>query len=107
MSQVKKAPLKPVFYFAVIFSSILFTSNSYAEALMSKAQFADYSVRYQCAELKFHDDLAKKEQILMALEKDFGINDETFDAFDELIPEFEKDDDLLDSIRDRVQKECS
>lgn len=74
---------------------------------MSKAQFADYSVRYQCAELKFHDDLAKKEQILMALEKDFGINDETFDAFDELIPEFEKDDDLLDSIRDRVQKECS
>lgn len=106
MNLAKKALSTSAFYLAIIFSSALFSSVTYAEPFMSKAEYADYSVRYQCAELNFHNNLDKKEQELVKLEEDFGINDETFDAFDELIPEFERDDDLLDRIRNRVQNEC-
>ena len=106
MNQAKKASLLSVFSFAVMVSSSLFSSLSYAAPFMSKVQYEDYSVRYQCAELRFHDDLEKKEHALIKLEEDCGINDDTFDIFDELIPEFERDDDLLDRIRNRVQKEC-
>ena len=103
----KKTPLNVIFSFILVISSALISSHSYAEPFMNKAQYADYSVRYQCAELQYHDNLEKKEQIIIKLEEEFGINDETFDAFDELIPELERDDDLLDRIRARVNKECS
>ena len=107
MTQSKKAPLISVFSLVVIFSSTLLPSTSFAEPFISKTQYEDYSVRYQCAELLFHDDLAKKEELLLKLEADFGITDETFEAFDELIPIYEKDDSLLDNVRYRVQKECA
>ena len=107
MTQTKKAPLISVFSLVVLFSSTLLSSHSYAEAFISKAQYEDYSVRYQCAELRYHDDLAKKEDIVLKLEEDFGITDENFDEFDELIPVYEKDDKLLDNVRARVSKECA
>lgn len=107
MNDAKKTHLNPVFYFATLIYSILFSTSLFAAPFMNKSQFADYSVRYQCAELQYHNDLDKKEKVIIKLEEEFGINDETFDAFDELIPEFERDDDLLDSIRGRVNKECN
>ncbi len=106
MTQTKKAPFNSVFSLVVLFSSSLFSNASFAAPFMSKAQYEDYSVRYQCADLQHHDDLAKKETIVLKLEEEFGINDDTFEAFDELIPAYEKDDDLLDKVRARVQKEC-
>lgn len=84
----------------------LVSSLTWAEPLMTKAQYADYSVLYQCADKKFHNDLEKKEAELMRIEQQFGLNDDNFDAFDELITEYERDDALLDTIRERVAKEC-
>tara|TARA_R110001592_G_scaffold86031_4_gene254057 strand:- start:4615 stop:4938 length:324 start_codon:yes stop_codon:yes gene_type:complete len=107
MTQTKKAPFISVFSLVVLFSSTLLSSPSHAEAFMSKAQYEEYSVRYQCADLNYHDDLAKKEDIVLKLEEDFGITDDTFEEFDELIPVYEKDDSLLDKVRYRVQKECA
>lgn len=106
MTQTKKAPFSSIFSFVVLFSSTLISSYAFAEPFISKAQYEDYSVRYQCAELRYHDDLAKKEDLILKLEEDFGITEDTFDEFDELIPVYEKDSDLLDSVRDRVSKEC-
>ena len=74
---------------------------------MTKAQYADYSVLYQCAEINFHQDLTKKESELIRIEEKFGLNDDNFDAFDELITEYERDDTLLDTVRERITKECS
>tara|TARA_B100000446_G_C10407567_1_gene289815 strand:+ start:80 stop:403 length:324 start_codon:yes stop_codon:yes gene_type:complete len=107
MTQPKKEPLLSVFSLVVLFSSPLLSTTAYSEAFISKAQYEDYSVRYQCAELRFHDDLAKKETIVLQLEEDFGITEDTFDEFDELIPVYEKDDNLLDKVRTRVQTECT
>ncbi|MFT6390026.1 MAG: hypothetical protein ACJAUP_003426 [Cellvibrionaceae bacterium] len=106
MTQTKKAPFISVFSLVVLFSGSLLSSPSFAEAFISKAQYEDYSVRYQCADLRYHDDLAKKEDILLKLEEDFGITDDTFEEFDELIPIYEKDNTLLDNVRARVKKEC-
>jgi hypothetical protein len=107
MTQTKKTPFTTIFSLVVLFSSSLLSSPSFAEAFINKAQYEDYSVRYQCAVLRFHDDLAKKEEILLKLEEDFGITDDTFDEFDELIPVYEKDNKLLDNVRARVSKECA
>ncbi len=78
-----------------------------AAPLMTKNQYADYSVAFQCAEMKFHDDLDKKESELIRIEDQYGLSDETFDEFDELVTEYERDDSLLDNIRDRVTAECT
>lgn len=106
MTQTKKASFNSFFSLVVLFSSSLFSHSSLADPFMSKQQYEDYSVRYQCAELRFHDDMAKKEELILKLEEDFGISDDTFEVFDELIPVFEKDTALLDNVRVRVQKEC-
>lgn len=96
-----------------VLSLVFFLSGSFfsnllmADAFMTKAQYEDYSVGYQCAQLKFHDDLTKQEEVIIKLEQDFGITDDTFEAFDELIPVYERDNDLLDNIRNRVKKECA
>jgi hypothetical protein len=87
--------------------ALLFSFNVQANELMSKAQYADYSVRYQCAKLRFHDDLVKQEQEILNLETDFDIGEENFEAFDEMVQTYEKDDALLDEIRARVSKECA
>jgi len=87
-------------------SLVVLSSQIQAAPLMTKTQYADYSVQYQCANLKFHNDLEKKETELIRIEKQFGLNDDNFDAFDELITEYERDSSLLDSIRDRTSKEC-
>jgi len=88
------------------FLLVLLSSQIQAAPLMTKTQYADYSVLYQCANIKFHDDLNKKEAELIRIEKKFGLNDDNFDAFDELITEYERDRSLLDNIRDRTGKEC-
>ncbi|KZY62623.1 hypothetical protein A3740_03845 [Oleiphilus sp. HI0068] len=85
----------------------LFSPNSFANPLMSKEQYADYSVRYQCAEILFHNNLQKKEAELIKIEDQYGLTDDNFDAFDELITEYERDDTLLDTVRERITKECS
>lgn len=87
-------------------SLMVLSSQSWADALMTKAQYADYSVQYQCADINFHDDMEKKEAELMRIENSFGLNDDNFDAFDELITEYERDDALLDQIRNRAKTEC-
>ncbi|MFT6123554.1 MAG: hypothetical protein ACJAWS_002887 [Oleiphilaceae bacterium] len=94
---------------ATIFSLslIIFSSQSWANALMTKAQYADYSVQYQCADINFHNDMNKKEAELIRIENSFGLNDDNFDAFDDLITEYERDDALLDTIRSRSKTECS
>lgn len=76
------------------------------EPFMSAKQYENYSVRYQCILNRFHDDLDKKEQALIKLDNDFGLNDDNFDAFDELASEYERDQDLLDEVRARVSEEC-
>jgi hypothetical protein len=86
---------------------MFFSCQSWAEALMTKAQYADYSVQYQCADINFHNDMEKKEAELIRIENSFGLNDDNFDAFDELITEYERDDALLNSIRSRTNTECS
>ena len=92
----------------VLSLSLLFmVGNSFAAPLMSKAQYADYSVQYQCADVNFHNDLEKKEAELIRIEDQYGLNDDNFDAFDDLITDYERDDSLLDTIRERVSKECT
>ena len=86
---------------------VLSSQISADTALMTKAQYADYSVQYQCADINFHNDMEKKEAELIRIENSFGLNDDNFDAFDELITEYERDDVLLDSIRTRTKTECS
>ena len=88
-------------------SLVVLSSHAAAEALMTKSQYADYSVLYQCADIKFHGDLAKKEEELIRIEDSFGLNDDNFDAFDELITEYENDDSLLKTVRVRTKTECS
>ncbi len=93
---------------AVLLISPLFSSGlAMANELMSKAQYADYSVRYQCAQLKHNDDFAKKEEAILAIEDDFGLTEDNFEAFDELVQNYEQDNALLDDIRARVTKECT
>jgi len=92
--------------FSTALTIFLLSSQTWAEPLMSKAQYADYSVLYQCAEVNYHNDLAKKESELLRIEEIFGLNDDNFDSFDDLITEYERDDTLLDNIRERVSKEC-
>jgi len=87
-------------------SLVLLSTNTWAQPLMTKIQFSDYSVLYQCADIKASGDVEKKEFELMRIEEKFGLNDDNFDAFDELITEYERDDSLLDTIRMRVSKEC-
>lgn len=84
----------------------LSTSTLADEPFMSEKQYENYSVRYQCILNRFHDDLEKKEQALIQLDDDFGLNDDNFDAFDELASEYERDQDLLDEVRARVSEEC-
>jgi len=88
-------------------SLMILSSQAWADALMTKAQYADYSVQYQCADLNFHNDMEKKEAELIRIENSFGLNDDNFDDFDELITEYERDDALLDSIRNRAKTECA
>lgn len=107
MHQTKKAPYISIFSFVVLYASTVFSNHAFAEAFISKAQYEDYSVRYQCAELRFHDDLDKKEAVIIKLEEDFGITDDNFEVFDELIPVYEKDTDMLDNVRARLSKECN
>ena len=85
---------------------ILSVSAAFAEPLMTKTQYIDYSVLYQCAEMNFHNDLKKKEAELIRIEKLFKLNDDNFDAFDDLITQYERDEKLLDTVRVRVSKEC-
>ena len=88
-------------------SLMVLSSQTWADAVMTKAQYADYSVQYQCANINFHNDMEKKEAELIRIENSFGLNDDNFDAFDELITEYERDDTLLDNIRSRTKTECS
>ena len=88
-------------------SLVVFSTQSWAAPLMTKAQYADYSVLYQCAEINFHNDLVKKEVELIRIEDSYGLNDDNFDAFDELITEYERDDGLLDTVRERTKTECT
>lgn len=87
-------------------SLLILSSQAWAEPLMSKDQYADYSVSYQCADSKYHNDLEKKETEIMRLESLYGLNDDNFDEFDELITEYEQDFSLLDTIRKRAAQEC-
>jgi len=91
---------------ALSISLIVLSTNTWAQPLMNKIQFSDYSVLYQCADIKYSGDMEKKEAELIRIEERFGLNDDNFDAFDELITEYERDDTLLDNIRLRVSKEC-
>ena len=88
-------------------SLMVLSSQSWADAIMTKAQYANYSVQYQCANINFHSDMEKKEAELVRIENSFGLNDDNFDAFDELITEYERDDALLDTIRSRTKTECT
>lgn len=106
MNQARNASPFSAVSFVVLFSILACSSYSQANELMSKQQYTDYSVRYQCAKLRFHDDLAKQEQEIMNIDTDFGLTDENFEAFDELVQEYEKDNNLLDEIREKVSKEC-
>ncbi len=84
------------------------TQFSYAESpFMTAKQYEDYSVRYQCILIRYHDDLEKKEAALVKLDADYNLNDDNFDAFDELASEYERDQDLLDEVRARVAEECT
>lgn len=91
---------------AVLLSGSLLSGALHANELMSKTQYADYSVRYQCAQLRYHDDFAKKEAEILKIETEFGLNEDSFEAFDELVQKYEQDSALLDAIRERVSKEC-
>lgn len=73
---------------------------------MTKSEYEDYSVKYRCIEVKYVQDLDAKETALAELEGLYKLNDDNFEAFDELMRGYEKDAALLDRIRDRVQKEC-
>ncbi|MDX1450993.1 MAG: hypothetical protein R3183_00445 [Oleiphilaceae bacterium] len=101
-------PLKRLFT-ASFFAVILLGTSTHAfseEPFMSAKQYEDYSVRYQCILNRFHDDLEKKEEALVKLDEDFGLNEDNFDAFDELASEYERDQDLLDEVRARVAETC-
>lgn len=100
-----RTTLKRTVVTSVLTTSLLATFAS-AAPIMTKQQYADYSVLYRCAEQKFHDDLEKKESELIRIEKQFGLNDDNFDAFDELVTEYERDDQLLEDISIRAKEEC-
>jgi len=91
---------------SILSITFLVSSQTHANELMTKAQYADYSVQYQCAQLRFHDDLSKQGEAILKIENKFGLNEDNFEAFDELVQTYEKDDALLDEIRARVTKEC-
>lgn len=77
-----------------------------ADPIMSKSEYEDYSVKYRCIEVQHVQDIEAKETALSELEAKYNLNDDNYDAFDELIREYEQDGTLLNNIRDRVQKEC-
>jgi hypothetical protein len=51
-------------------------------------------------------DLKAKEAALSELEQAFHLNEDNFEEFDQLITEYERDDQLLDRIRSRVLTDC-
>jgi len=104
--RISPAVLSIVTLSVTAMSIALVPNQALAQPLMTKTQYTDYSVSYQCAEVNFHDDLSKKEEELIRIEDKYGLNDDNFDAFDDLITEYERDDALLDNVRDRVSKEC-
>lgn len=77
-----------------------------AEPIMSKSEYENYSVKYRCIEIQHVQDIEAKEAAMASLEAQYKLNDDNFEAFDELIGTYEKDNALLDRIRERVQKEC-
>ncbi len=84
----------------------LLSSVASAEPVMDKAQYADYSVKYRCIEQRLHNDLEKKEEALISLDDEYGLHEDNFDAFDELITEYERDESLLESVGERAKTEC-
>lgn len=82
-------------------------SNSLAAPLMSKEQYINYAVQYRCINHEYHDDLNKKEEELIRLDEKFGLNDDNFDAFDELVTEYERDAQVLDQIITRAREQCA
>jgi len=91
----------------IIGTGFILSSASHAAPLMTKEQYADYSVEYRCIEQTYHQDLEKKEAELIKLESKYGLNDDNFDAFDELITEYERDKALVASIHERAKAECN
>jgi hypothetical protein len=92
----------------ILFLSLLFPLSTALQAapLMSKAEYEDYSVKYQCIQLRHVRDLKAKEAALSELEQAFHLNEDNFEEFDQLITEYERDDQLLDRIRSRVLTDC-
>ncbi len=83
------------------------TGISYAaDPIMTKSAYEDYSVKYRCIEVQHVQDIEAKETALSELEAKYNLNDDNYEAFDELIRTYEQDDTLLNTIRDRVQNEC-
>lgn len=85
----------------------LLSSSAWSEPLMTKEKYIEYSVQYRCINQKFHDDLSKKEDALIQLDDTFGLNDDNFDAFDELVTEYERDAQVLDTIIARTREQCA
>jgi len=97
--------IKPSTKIAIL-SLVVLSNQVWAEPLMTKSQFADYSVLYLCAEHKYYNNIDKKEAELLRIEDKYGLNDSNFDALGALFTEYERDDVLLDGIRDRAKNEC-
>jgi hypothetical protein len=84
----------------------LSASVVFAAPVMTKAQYEDYSVLYHCTEIKVFDDLKDKSAEQQGIDKQFGVSEENYPEFEQLIDAYEKDSALLDRVRDRVNKEC-
>lgn len=80
--------------------------TAWAAPLMTKAQYEDYSVLFLCTGIKTYGDLSAKNAEQSSIDAKFGVNDDNYEAFEKLIVEYEQDGELLERIRDRLNKEC-
>ena len=81
-------------------------STAWANPVMTKKQYEDYSVLYHCMEIKGFESLDAKNAEQLRIDKMFGLTDDNYESFEQLITEYEADADLLERIRVRANKEC-
>jgi hypothetical protein len=95
--------MKKLLLLTIAFS---FSSAVTADELMSEAQFVDYSARQHCINQDLWDQPDKQNEQLFALEKEFGITDENFDAVDALIMDYQQDSQLRGQVEAKVKTLC-
>lgn len=79
----------------------------HASALeMSADQYIDYMAHQHCANQQYWEKPDQLERTLSALDQQYGIGDEDFDALDDMAVKFSQDPKNQDTLEKKVRTLC-